>query len=624
MVGQVSAAGSGDPVRSVLAKLRFFSEGLGTSFGIKCPPLPELASMASVKEFCSGLLENPTEHPWGEWAGTLRKGTRMSIAHSLFLFRKSVPAEGDPRSLSASYVKKMCRSGDPADRGFLEFITKEIPRLFPRGWDRGYRGRAGRLLLPVKACVEAGRRLGGGRTQNKRLPFLRRVALGYERIDQPNLGSRVTTVVDGCKLRVVSVSSVEQAALSPLHDTLYDHLSKQSWLLRGDATPRALSHFTHKRGEVFVSGDYVSATDNLKMDVYHHLLDCLQKTSSVASGVWDLARQRSRLLLYAPGTGISGWQARGQLMGTFLSFPLLCLVNYLTFKYLVRRDVPVLINGDDILFRATMEEFTRWKEGVGKCGLELSPGKTMVDEDYATINSTLFRCGRVVHIQPFVRARALFSKPESPQAVAGQFASLAPGLNGKRLHPWQRYFLSSTARSQINLSQRSVRRGLGMRVSDQVLRQVGLYRRERFYSNLSKEEPLPASLPPGEFNSPFPQGFRSFERRCLTRQEWRRGRDMQATFHLALRLHAQSSLVEARTRDSYIESLHRGTERLWFPRKPVVRYFTYKWQRLCRPYPALVQVGRQEERLMLPFDGEEGQRKGVGWHLRPSLTDWAE
>jgi len=59
----------------------------------------------------------------------------------------------------------------------------------------------------------------------------------------------------------------------------------------------------------------------------------------------------------------NAWQTNGQLMGSVLSFPYLCAANLICFMRAVTRvcglrnlpvpsvkDLPVLINGDDILF----------------------------------------------------------------------------------------------------------------------------------------------------------------------------------------------------------------------------------------------------------------------------------
>jgi hypothetical protein len=111
-------------------------------------------------------------------------------------------------------------------------------------------------------------------------------------------------------------------------------------------------------------------------------------------------------------------QKNGQLMGSILSFPVLCLANLglylaarlgdevndpklLTAKKAVkdakrlRRLIwaalkSVLINGDDILYRATKKEYERHCQLGGEVGLEMSVGKTYFHERYANINSVSY------------------------------------------------------------------------------------------------------------------------------------------------------------------------------------------------------------------------------------------
>jgi hypothetical protein len=614
------AAGVSSPVSSTVGDLRFFVAGLGSSLGVGVPPLPRLPALGDVKEFCSGLLENPAHHPWGMWWKGLDHTKAFSFAHSLFLFRKVIPALGDPDHMSDEYVRRMCRSSTSASSGLLEFVTKEITRMFQPGWDRCYRGRASGLLLPVKACLEAGRRRGGGRSRNKELPYLRRVALGWERIPAPDVRARVGTVKDGCKNRVVTTSSIEQVALKPLHDLLYDRLSEQDWLLRGDANPRAFRNFKRVDGEVFVSGDYESATDNLSLEVYQCVIRSLSGTTScVPQSVWDLALSRSEAFIYSKR--VCGVQRRGQLMGTFLSFPILCLVNYLTFKWLIPRDIPVMINGDDIVFRSTEAEMKVWKEGVGASGLVLSKGKTLVNSRFFTLNSTPFRAEQNrVRAVPFVRAKALFTVPDSPSSWAGQYSSLCPGFSGPSGRPWRLDFLRRHQRT-LWFSQRSITRGLGVSASEGLLRQAGLLRRERFYLSFDKEESLPACLPDVPMTR-FPSGFQSLSRTevGVGRRRWAAVKGLEKSFLLACRLHAAGP-VSTHSSRKWEQVVQRGTYRFWEPGKRVRAVFERSWRRLCLPFAAVKGPERVVERLMLPVEVDKGKRSGVGSGRRLALVD---
>jgi hypothetical protein len=54
-------------------------------------------------------------------------------------------------------------------------------------------------------------------------------------------------------------------------------------------------------------------------------------------------------------------------------------------------DLPVLINGDDILFRADDELYGYWLEEIEKLGFRLSLGKNYVHSKYLTVNSEMYR-----------------------------------------------------------------------------------------------------------------------------------------------------------------------------------------------------------------------------------------
>jgi hypothetical protein len=74
-------------------------------------------------------------------------------------------------------------------------------------------------------------------------------------------------------------------------------------------------------------------------------------------------------------------------MGSILSFPILCVVNLLCYwraverywgKQVSLRKLQVLINGDDILFRANARLYAIWQEEIKEVGFELSVGKNYI------------------------------------------------------------------------------------------------------------------------------------------------------------------------------------------------------------------------------------------------------
>jgi hypothetical protein len=182
-------------------------------------------------------------------------------------------------------------------------------------------------------------------------------------------------------------------------------------------------------------------------------------------------------------------------MGNLLSFPLLCLTNYLAFRFAIRRaDVPVRINGDDIVFRCKPEEYERWKEVIGSSGLVLSEGKTFVDRTFFSLNSCLFSSGsKRVKIVPFIRSTSFFRKKEKEAILGlkGRFLSFAPGFYGQARTSARVAWLVEN-QSVVFASRRSLTRGLGLPVKLGELFESCLWEREAWYLSFESEKALPS------------------------------------------------------------------------------------------------------------------------------------
>lgn len=156
---------------------------------------------------------------------------------------------------------------------------------------------------------------------------------------------------------------------------------------------------------MWFSGDYEASTDNLSARLGAAILERL----IVDLDDWDADVYRAVL---KPHTchypHIEGQpdilpvdQQNGQLMGSVLSFPILCLANLGLYLSTVLTDAPtvqeiwsatdkVLINGDDILYCATEEQFELHAALGAAIGLKMSVGKTYLHSSYANVNSTSF------------------------------------------------------------------------------------------------------------------------------------------------------------------------------------------------------------------------------------------
>lgn len=180
-------------------------------------------------------------------------------------------------------------------------------------------------------------------------------------------------------------------------------------------------------GESLLSGDYKSATDLLHPDLSVEAVDAICDVMD-----WDYEiRQLYKLGLVGAeikkSDGTTVKQVWGQLMGSPLSFPILCIVNaalqrsflelsdYKVNKYKLC-DCPFLVNGDDVAARICTNHYSFWKKMVDDAGLVPSVGKNYLSTDFVIINSTCY-------------------KPMFNMFVSGWMMDEVPCLNLGLLHP---------------------------------------------------------------------------------------------------------------------------------------------------------------------------------------------
>jgi hypothetical protein len=229
----------------------------------------------------------------------------------------------------------------------------------------------------------------------------------------------------------------------------------------------------------------------------------LDQSSFIPEGIKEhvISTFSSQLRLGRAGREL--WvQQRGQLMGQLVSFPLLCLVNYITFRYSFRgrRVPPVRVNGDDIVFRATPAEFAQWERDVAKGGLVLSRGKTLIHSRGFTLNSTPFwSSSSGVKMVGFVRSSSIWpNKPprEACESLGSRFYSSCSGYGRSRADCVKRLFLRENRR-WVMATRRSLTRGMGLVVGEGVLKGSGLWDRELYYLAHIVEPELPAPISMG-------------------------------------------------------------------------------------------------------------------------------
>lgn len=163
----------------------------------------------------------------------------------------------------------------------------------------------------------------------------------------------------------------------------------------------------------WVSGDYSGATDGVDIRLTASCFEAMLRRSDYSPHLKDILRgviyQQE---LHYPKMNFDGvmkelpsaLQQNGQLMGSVLSFPILCIINLCAYWYAMEEylgstidpvDLPVYVNGDDILFPCNDQFYEVWKEKVFAAGFDLSIGKNYIHSNFFTMNSILFHENRV-------------------------------------------------------------------------------------------------------------------------------------------------------------------------------------------------------------------------------------
>jgi hypothetical protein len=91
-------------------------------------------------------------------------------------------------------------------------------------------------------------------------------------------------------------------------------------------------------------------------------------------------------------------QTNGQLMGSILSFPILCLANLGLYLWNIMDDPRslrqklsgVLVNGDDMLYCGPKDSYLSHIDKGNRAGLVMSPGKAYLHRKYANANSACY------------------------------------------------------------------------------------------------------------------------------------------------------------------------------------------------------------------------------------------
>jgi len=162
--------------------------------------------------------------------------------------------------------------------------------------------------------------------------------------------------------------------------------------------------------EEYQSGDFDGATNNLNPDLSSYAWECICEETTGPNGLYDAGKLYTGNLLSTVWHRIgrmdlvhhrfhfgdeAALQVWGQLMGSPVSFPILCIVNLaasscgigMTCEEIFREDSPILVNGDDLAAICPRSRYPLWSKYVTASGLKPSLGKNYMSTHFCIMNS---------------------------------------------------------------------------------------------------------------------------------------------------------------------------------------------------------------------------------------------
>lgn len=222
---------------------------------------------------------------------------------------------------------------------------------------------------------------------------------------------------EALKARVISKGPpATYTVLKPLQQKMWQVLSKHPcFKLTGQPVDEKYVQERLGRSlsaaQAYLSGDYSDATNEIHSwvseAICRRIADVL-KLSFVERTLFERALTGHEIAV--PGFKQGGSvatrpQRSGQLMGSIVSFPILCIANAALTRFALEqavnrrmslRDAPMMINGDDVAAKTTPLGRELWAKITGFCGLAESIGKTYYSREFVQINSRNFeRCNDV-------------------------------------------------------------------------------------------------------------------------------------------------------------------------------------------------------------------------------------
>ena len=281
------------------------------------------------------------------------------------------------RNIYAKTLNVLMTKHKPLSDQEIHLVRESARKFVPWGWDKD--------VPRYRASIPTG---------NSTLECSQ--AQGGSWIRQKHHHDDAQLTVLPCGRTVTVFGERRQALLRSLHESLYKSLSRFGWLKQGDFDVSDVSELvevSHPTETEFISGDYSASTDNIRTEVLKVIVSVMDEKATVLSDEerWGLRR----FPLYT----LEGRRAqRGSPMGSYLSFPILCIANRMAFDMAVSEDRRLTardrvarrckVNGDDIIFRGDRWFASLWKGAANIIGFVVNDDKTGISSVVAELNST--------------------------------------------------------------------------------------------------------------------------------------------------------------------------------------------------------------------------------------------
>jgi len=210
---------------------------------------------------------------------------------------------------------------------------------------------------------------------------------------------------EALKIRCISKGpALTYMALKPLQKFMWKVLSKHvsARLIGQPVNADYLQEVLGKKlddSQKYLSVDYSDATNQMYKWVSEELIVLISDKLNLSADERVLFKKGLVDHLIQMPDGTFKQQTRGQLMGSVVSFPLLCIVNMtilrMTKEYemgrrLTCRQAGLAVNGDDGVIRTTPEGKAFWERLASFVGLKPSVGKVYYSSHFLNMNSRNF------------------------------------------------------------------------------------------------------------------------------------------------------------------------------------------------------------------------------------------